>query len=135
MSRTTSWKTRALAIGGALLVANSAYLAADGSPHFVYFTSLLAHLGLGLVVAALFVPWWWARRREPLVLVSGLLLLASALVAVVLLAVGNVRPTYFLVWIHAGLAAAGVVGLVAWGLLRRQRSARPVPDAPLPPGR
>ncbi|HEX6201088.1 MAG TPA: multiheme c-type cytochrome, partial [Thermoanaerobaculia bacterium] len=118
MSRTTSWKTRLLAIGGALLVANSAYLAADGSPHFVYFTSLLAHLGLGLVVAALFVPWWWARRKEPLVLVSGILLLASALVAVVLLAVGNVRPTYFLVWIHAGLAAAGVVGLVLWGLLR-----------------
>lgn len=114
-----SWKTRCLLVGGVLLVANSAYLAAAGDPHFFYFANLFAHLGLGLVVAALFVPWWWARRREPLVLVSGLLLLASALVAVVLLAVGNVRPTYFLVWVHAGLAAAGLLCLVAWGLLRR----------------
>ena len=118
MNRPTNWTTRLLAFGGALLVANSAYLAADGNPHFFYFTNLLLHLGLGLAVAALFVPWWWRRRSERLVFTSGLLLLASAAVALVLLALGNERPTYFLVWVHAALAVAGLVGLVAHGLSR-----------------
>ena len=88
-------------------------------PHFFYFTNLFLHLGLGVVVAALFLPWWWSRRRQALPFVSGLLLVASALVAVVLLAVGNERHTYFLVWIHVGLAIAGLVGLVIHGFRRR----------------
>lgn len=119
MSRPADWKTRALIAGGVALVANSAYLAADGDPHFFYFTNLFLHLGLGLVVAALFLPWWWRRRRQPVPFVSGLLLVLSALVAVALLAVGNERPTYFLVWIHAGLAFAGLAGLVVHGLRTR----------------
>lgn len=116
MKRNTDWKKRMLLIGAALLVANSAYLAAAGNPHFVYFTNLFVHLGLGLGLAVLFLPWWWRRRRQALPFVSGLLLLASALVAVVLIAVGNVRTTYFLVWIHVGLAVAGLLGLVIHGL-------------------
>lgn len=119
MIRSTDWRHRLLGVGAVLLVANSAYLAAGGDPHPFYFTNLLAHLGLGLAVAALFVPWWWRRRSQPLVLASGVLLLASALVAVVLLVVGNVRPTYFLVWVHAGLAVAGLAGLVVHALRTR----------------
>lgn len=112
-------KNRLLALCGALLVANSAYLAASGDPRPFYFFSLLAHLALGLAAAALFLPWWWRRRSEKLLFASGGLLLASGLVAVVLLAVGNRRPTYFLVPIHWGLALAGLVGIAAWGLARR----------------
>ena len=112
-------KNRLLALCGALLVANSAYLAASGDPRPFYFFSLLAHLALGLVAAALFLPWWWRRRGEKLLFASGALLLASGLVAVVLLALGNRRPTYFLVPIHWGLALAGLVGIAAWGLERR----------------
>jgi tetratricopeptide (TPR) repeat protein len=119
MSRLADWKTRALIVGGGALVANSAYLAAAGDPHFFYFMNLFVHLGLGLAVAALFLPWWWRRRREGLPFVSGLLLVASALVAAVLLALGNERPTYFLVWIHVGLAVAGLAGLVVHGLRTR----------------
>ncbi|HLE84067.1 MAG TPA: tetratricopeptide repeat protein [Thermoanaerobaculia bacterium] len=118
MSRLMNRTNRILAAGGALLVANSAYLAADGDPHPFYFANLFLHLGLGLVLAALFVPWWWRRRGERLVFASGLLLLASALAALVLLAFGNERPTYFLVWIHAGLAVAGLAGLVVHGLAK-----------------
>ena len=122
MARTSSSTNRLLLIGAALLVANSAYLAADGSPHFIYFTNLFAHLGLGIAVAALFLPWWWRRRREALPFVSGLFLILSALVAVVLLALGNERHTYFLVWIHVGLAVAGLAGLVVHGLRRHAGS-------------
>ncbi len=109
---------RLLALSGALLVANSAYLAASGDPRPFYFVNLIAHLGLGLLAAALFLPWWWRRRGERLLFASGALLVASGLVAVVLLALGNRRPTYFLVPIHWGLALAGLVGIAAWGLAR-----------------
>ncbi len=107
-----------LAALGLLLVANSAYLAASGAPHMVYFANLVLHLVLGLAAAALFVPWWWRRREHKLVLVSGLLLLISALVAVVLVIVGNERPVYWMVPVHWGLATAGLAGLVVHGLRR-----------------
>lgn len=108
-----------LLAASALLVANSAYLAAAGDPHPFYFANLFAHLGLGLVAAALFIPWWWRRRGDALAFVSGLLLLAAGAVAVVLVAVGNERPTYFLVWIHVALAVAGLAGLAVRALRRR----------------
>jgi tetratricopeptide (TPR) repeat protein len=125
MTRTNGLTPKLLLLGGALLVANSAYLASDGDPHFFYFTNLFVHLGLGIAVAALFLPWWWRRRKQALPFVSGLLLVASALVAVVLLAVGNERPTYFLVWIHVGLAIAGLVGLVIHALRHSSGSRLP----------
>jgi len=118
MRSTTSSHPRALALLGALLVANSAYLAAAGNPHMFYFGNLVLHLGLGIAAAILFVPWWWRRRERPLLFASGGLLIASALLAVVLVIVGNERPVYWMVQVHEALAVAGLAGLVIDGLRR-----------------
>lgn len=116
MRSTTPSRPRALALLGALLVANSAYLATAGDPHVFYFGNLLAHLALGLAASRLFVPWWWRRRERPLTFVSGALLIASALLAVTLVIVGNERPVYWMVVVHQVLAVAGLAGLVIDGL-------------------
>jgi len=115
--RRFKWSSpRILAILGGLLVLNSAYLAAAGDPWLFYFGSLLAHLVLGIAAAVLFLPWWWRNRSRPWVLSGGLLLIASALMAVVLLAVGNERPTYWMVPVHTWLAVAGLAALVLDGV-------------------
>ncbi len=116
---------RWLLLGGLLLAANSAYLAAAGDPHVFYFANLLLHLGLGAALAALFVPWWWQRRRQPLVLVSGLLLLASTALGLYLAKFGNLSPMRGWLTTHIGLAVAGLTGLlVAFVAERRTRAWR-----------
>ncbi len=97
---------------GALLVANSAYLAADGNPHLVYFASLLLHLGLGLGLAVPFTLWWWRRRQRWAVLAGGLLLLAGGACGLALAWLGNLTPMRPLLWTHIGLSAAGLVALL-----------------------
>lgn len=100
-----------------LLAGTSAYLAAADHPHPLYFTSLLAHLGLGLVFSGMLLRWW---RREPRpALLSGAvgLTLLSALAGVILVAVGNVRTTRWLGSVHGALAIAAAVVWFLW-LLR-----------------
>jgi tetratricopeptide (TPR) repeat protein len=96
-----------------LLVANSAYLAADGNPHPFYFANLLLHLGLGLLLIAPFLSWWWRRRRRRAVLTAGLLLLAGAGSGLALAWLGNLTHLRGLLWTHIGLSAGGLVLLLA----------------------
>jgi tetratricopeptide (TPR) repeat protein len=104
---------RWLAWGGVALVANSAYLAADGNPHMVYFGNVALHLVLGLALLVPFAIWWWRRRRRPLMLAAGLLLLAAAASGIALFAVGNTTPMRPLLWTHVALAVAGLLALLA----------------------
>ncbi len=119
MTRGARW----LLAGAVALVANSAYLAAAGDPHLLYFANVLAHLGLGLGLAVPFALWWWRRRRSPAILVSGLLLLASAALGAVLMKVGNLTPMRPLLWTHIGLAVAGLAGLLGAFASRRSQQA------------
>lgn len=112
-TESTGRATRWLAIGGVALVANSAYLAADGSPHMIYFGNVALHLLLGLALLVPFAVWWWRRRRAPVLLAAGLLLLAAAVSGVALFAVGNTTPMRPLLWTHIGLAVAGLLTLLA----------------------
>ncbi len=104
---------RWLLLGGLLLAANSAYLAAAGDPHLFYFANLITHLGLGLALLVPFLRWWWKQRGRPLVLASGLSLLASAAIGLALAKLGNLSPMRPWLWAHIGLAVAGLAGLLA----------------------
>ena len=106
-----------------MLVLNSAYLAAAGDPHLVYFANVLLHLGLGLGLLVPFALWWWRGARRPLVLVSGLLLLTSAGLGLYLAKVGNLTPQRPLLWGHIALAALGLALLpLAYWHRRGERS-------------
>ncbi len=103
---------RWLAAAGAVLVANSAYLAADGNPHMVYFGNLALHFLLGVALVVPFAAWWWRRRQGAAMTAAGLLLLGAAATGVALLWVGNTRPMRPLLWTHVGLATAGLLALL-----------------------
>ena len=107
--------TRWLAILGALLVANSAYLASEGDPHMVYFASVALHFFLGVAVTVPFAIWWWRRRTRPGMLPAGLLLFAAAVSGVALVWVGNTRPMRPLLWTHIALSVVGLLALL-WAL-------------------
>lgn len=107
--RPTSRLQRWLLIGGLLLAANSAYLAAAGAPHLFYFANVAAHFFGGLLLTALFVVWWRRERRRGMSL-AGWAVLTTAALGVAIAVVGNRYATRPLVWIHAGV---GVVALAA----------------------
>lgn len=103
--------TRLLPITAAIVAGTSGYLAAADHPHPVYFTSLLAHLVVGLVFSGLLVR--WHRRSGPDLARSGAvwITLAAGLAGVALVAIGNVRETRWLATVHGTL---GLVAAVAW---------------------
>ena len=115
MPEETRRGTRWLAILGALLVANSAYLASEGDPHMIYFASVALHFFLGVGVTVPFAIWWWRRRTRPGMLPVGLLLFAAALSGVALVWVGNTRPMRPLLWTHIALSVVGLLALL-WAL-------------------
>ena len=115
MPEETRRGTRWLAILGALLVANSAYLASEGDPHMIYFASVALHFFLGVAVTVPFAIWWWRRRTRPGMLPAGLLLFAAALSGIALVWVGNTRPMRPLLWTHIALSVVGLLALL-WAL-------------------
>ncbi len=107
----------------AVLVANSAYLAADGDPHLFYFANVVLHLALGVGLLVPFAMWWWRRRQRPAVLIGGLLLAAGAGCGLALAKVGNLTPMRPLLWSHIALSVAGLVVLLAATAGERRRRA------------
>lgn len=121
--------TRWLVAGFALLLLNSAYLAASAAPTFLYFSQVVAHplLGIALLLGA---SAWLLRRqptdgsttssrdgtRSPLWLAGGGVLGTAGLTGLVILVVGATQPYRWLMATHIATAAAGTVLLVlaAW---------------------
>ncbi len=100
---------------GLLLIVNSAYTAAYGSPTLFYVANALLHPFLGLVVAALFAAFIF-RHREILSGVTGKL--AAGLLAisggfgVFLIFGGMTHPHTWELFVHVGCAIAGLFFLV-----------------------
>ena len=117
--------SRLLAIVGALLVANSAYLAAAGDPHLLLHEPVRPPgpgAGRGGALPALVV----ANRSRPLVLVAGLLLVALGRGRGGAAGGGQRAADLLPGPVHVGLAVAGLAGLVIHGLrepLGRPRAA------------
>ena len=78
----------ALAVGGALLAFNSAYLASTSEPSLFYAWQVVLHPLLGLVATAAFVSWWWPRRGDLPTFAGGLLLGLAAVCGLAVVVVG-----------------------------------------------
>lgn len=90
----------------ALLLLNSAYLAAFATPSLFYMGSVLAHIVGGIVVVALFA---WAVYREHRA--AAWTLGAAALIGIYLAWRGNTLDQKAVLWVHIALAVAGVLML------------------------
>jgi tetratricopeptide (TPR) repeat protein len=110
---------KALIAGLAILACNSAYLAAGGDPDLFYFFNIALHFGLGLVLVVVGVQ-WWRRHRPSGTTLAAVLLVTGAVLGIAIAVVGNRYATRPLVWIHAGVATAGLIALLA--AFRRFRS-------------
>ena len=95
---------------------NTVYLAAFASPSAFYFTNVILHLALGLVLAVALgrrlVRHWaglsiWIRA-------AGLLTAAGVLIGVAIMIVGAYGPYRWLLPLHIGLSLAGGVPLVVY---------------------
>jgi tetratricopeptide (TPR) repeat protein len=107
-----------------VLLVNTAYITAFASPTVFYMTNVLAHLVLGVALAAAF-GLLLARRPD---LRAGLLpaavLFGIALIAGLWLAVaGNVLAHRPVLWVHIVAAGLGVIALGVW--LWQRRAAGP----------
>ncbi len=101
MRRFTAREITASAL--ALLILNSAYLAAFASATIFYEANVLLHLGLGLALAAVAVAWWRRYPRE-----CGAFIVA-AIPAVYLAVAGNTLQHRWVLWLHIALAILAVV--------------------------
>ena len=109
-------RRRVLAGALVVLLANSAYLTAGGSPTIFFYTNVGLHVVLGAIVTLLYL---WRRattwqRLPPLASAAAGVLLACAAVGVWLTWVGATRANEPVLYAHAGLAAVGVLLLGAW---------------------
>jgi hypothetical protein len=99
----------------AVLLINTAYLAAFASPTIFYMTNVLLHLGLGLALAVAFVLLLWRDPglRRGLIPAAVLLLLGTA-AGIWLVVAGNVTQNRGIFWAHVAAAGLGVLALVPW---------------------
>ena len=121
MSR--EWVTRTLASGGALLLINSAYLAAFASPTLFYYANVALHVILGALLFGLGARWLAGRWRGigAMALVTAALLAAGGALGLVLTVTGATRTYRWLLLTHIAVATAGglaAVLLVGRALLR-----------------
>ncbi|HXG33591.1 MAG TPA: multiheme c-type cytochrome, partial [Bryobacteraceae bacterium] len=98
-----------------LLLVNSAYLWAFASPSIFYMANVLAHILLGVALAAA-TAWVLMRRpdwrREARL--AAVLLGAAAAFGLYLTWTGALRPNRWALWAHIALAVAGMAALVCY---------------------
>jgi tetratricopeptide (TPR) repeat protein len=102
-----------------LLLANTAYISAFASPTVFYMGNVLAHLVLGVLVAA-GAALLFARRPELRrgFGAAGVLFAAALLIGLFLAVRGNVLALRWVLWAHVATAGLGLVALLPW-LARR----------------
>lgn len=124
--------TKFLFAGSLLLLLNSVYLAAFASPTLFYYSNVLLHVGLGILLLppAIISGVRYVRRGLPhqgrfwplVVRLSFLSLLISMAAGLALILVGNLRPNRWILHLHIASAVFGVL-LIAGYL--RARAAQP----------
>src|SRR5580698_6265778 len=87
-----------------LLIANSAYLAGLPGANAFYIANIPLHLVLGIVVSAMLIRQSGRSARV-------LPLVAAALIGIYLIPAGATTDHYKIVWLHIGLAVAGIAFL------------------------
>jgi tetratricopeptide (TPR) repeat protein len=118
MSRNTI--SAALAVGGGVLLLNTAYLAAFATPSLFYFSNVALHVLLGLGLFALGLRWLQQHWRSLSILgvVAVVLLGVGGLLGVALTITGATRAFYWLLISHISVTTAGAVVAVALVLQR-----------------
>jgi Tfp pilus assembly protein PilF len=112
-------------IATAILLLNTLYLSLFASPTIFYFTNVVLHIVLGLMLGVVFVrrlrEWWrilpWMARASALVLAAGL---AFGVAILFLGAAGEYR---WLLPTHIGLTLLGGAALLAYGVVSAGRRA------------
>jgi tetratricopeptide (TPR) repeat protein len=106
-----------LPASAAVLIFNSAYVAAFGTPTLFYVTNALLHPLLGIGVGVLFVV-FILRHRGSFVGVWGngalVLLGLTAAFGIYLAFAGMIRPHSMALYAHVGLAIVGLFSLLLW---------------------
>ena len=114
-SRTHSIIGKLLLVLGLLLVVNSAYIAAFGSPTLFYVVNGLLHPALGVIVAVLSAV-YLARHWDNFAGYAGKTLVAllglAAVLGIYLAVVGMTRPHSAALYAHVAAAIAGLVWLL-----------------------
>jgi tetratricopeptide (TPR) repeat protein len=110
----------ALAVGGGVLLLNTAYLAAFATPSLFYFSNVALHVLLGLVLFGLGARWLQLNWRSlPILgLLAGVLLAVGGVLGVALTITGATRAFYWLLISHISVTTAGAVLAVALVLRR-----------------
>jgi hypothetical protein len=112
----------AVAAAFALLLVNSAYLAAYATPSLFYFVNLILHVGLGAVLAIIGASILRRARSSPALMAAAPLLAVGAASGFYLTVVGALLRNRWLLQIHIASAAVGALALVVWLLQRASRS-------------
>ncbi len=110
---------KGLAVSFLLLLLNSSYLAATADPSLFYYANLVLHLGLGLLLALLFLLFLANRWLQLSVSgrMSAVLLLLSAGLGIFLMLSGATRANLWALQAHILTAALGTL-LLTFGLIR-----------------
>src|SRR5262245_13272249 len=105
-----------LVVVGAVLLLNSAYLAASAAPTLWFYANVGLHVVLGAVAAVGFGVYALRRRLRLDGALTGAsaALVAAAVAGFWLTAVGATRAHQTALYAHAGLAAVGVLLIAAW---------------------
>jgi RsiW-degrading membrane proteinase PrsW (M82 family) len=118
-----------LGAAGAVLIVNSAYLAAFATPSLFYYTNVGLHVVLGVVTLVLAVRWLRQRHaRMPVSWMAAAALLgAGALLGGALVATGTTTRFRWLLLAHIAASTAGTLialAIVAANALARRPRAR-----------
>jgi tetratricopeptide (TPR) repeat protein len=118
MSRNTI--SAVLAVGGGVLLLNTAYLAAFATPSLFYFANVAVHALLGVVLFGLGVRWLQQQWRSLPILgvLSAVLLGVGGVLGIALTITGATRAFYWLLVSHIAVTTAGAVLVVALVLRR-----------------
>jgi len=117
-------RVRPLVVASAVLLVNSAYLAALAEPSLFYFANVALHVCLGVAVAVAAVRYLMVVRPQLTLLLrsASVLLAAGVVVGLVLMLSGATRPYRWILYAHIGSTAAGS-GLLLLGLFASARHA------------
>src|SRR5207248_182532 len=104
-----------IAAAFALLLANSAYLAAFAEPTLFYFANVVLHVALGIGVAVAGLRYLRARRPAltPLARATAILLGGAFAAGAAIMIVGATRPYRWLLYTHIVLAVIGSAAAAA----------------------
>ena len=106
-------RSKTLAIGGGLLLVNTAYLAAFATPSLFYYANVALHVLLGVVL--LVIGARWARRQTLSMtgVLAALILGVGALLGLALTVTGATRSFRWLLLSHIAVTTTGAVLAVA----------------------